>query len=200
MRHGVHALLQPPLHRLVAHNLDVDNPIRALALCEFDAALAAWEEHRALVVAAMLAVTPETPKETFTRIEHDARDFEIVSVLVGLHPELVYEDWGQKQIWAFKYELEETPESRTGSRWVTSAHRAHFYRCRDAMRSRDPEEREKARGRDQKYRRSKKGKAKKKAYLAEYRATPEAKAKDAARKRTARAAKKKLETEQQKET
>lgn len=165
---------------------------------EFEVALAAWRAQHALVVTGMLAVTPETPRDAFIRTEHDVRDLEIVAVLVGLHPDLIHEDWGQRQIWHFKYELVAAPDSPTGSRWETSAHRKHFYGCRDAMRARDPDERARARERDRRYSRSKKGKETK----AKYRATPEAKAKDAARKRAARAEKKKLEkaTETQKET
>lgn len=148
--------------------------------------LAAWTEHRGDVVGAMLAVTPKTPRPVFARVEHDVRDLYILTATIGLNPRSIHQwgtDWST-QIWLFERELVAAPNSLTGSRWETSAHRSHFYACRDRMRAADPEEREAYRARDAKRRKTRH----RKEYLAEYGARPEVRAKRAASKRAARAA------------
>lgn len=148
--------------------------------------LTAWTEHRGDVVGAMLAVTPKTPRSVFARVEHDVRDLYILTATIGLNPRSIHRwgtDWAT-QLWLFERELVAAPDSLTGSRWETSAHRSHFYACRDRMRAADPEEREAYRARDAKRRKTRH----RKEYLAEYEARPEVRAKRAAQKRAARAA------------
>jgi hypothetical protein len=121
----------------------------------------------ARLCANMLAVTGDSPRKTFQRVEHHLRDYRILVALAGCHREYVFHWW-----------------ETTLGRLRRSDMVLQFYRARDAMRSRDPEERKAARARDAKRRKTKS----RKEYLAEYEARPEVRAKRAERKRAVRAA------------
>lgn len=121
----------------------------------------------ARLCADMLAVTGDSPRREFQRVEHRLRDYRILVALAGCHREYVFHWW-----------------ETTLGRLRRSDMVLQFYRVRDAMRSRDPREREATRARDAKRRKSKR----RKEYLAEFEARPEVRAKRAERKRAARAA------------
>ncbi len=115
----------------------------------------------------MLAVTGDSPRAEFQRVEHHLRDYRILVALAGCHHQHVFHWW----------------ESTLGQLRRSEMLR-HFYGARDAMRLRHPWERKAAKARDAKRRKTKS----RKEYLAEYEARPEVRAKRAERKRAARAA------------
>lgn len=131
---------------------------------------AVYEELRAeneRLHADLLGATGEAPRAEFMRVEHRLRDYRILVALAGCHHDNVFYWWDTTLI-----RLQQNDLLR------------QFYRARDAMRARDPEERKAARARDAKRRKTRH----RKEYLAQFEARPEVRAKRAERKRAARAA------------
>lgn len=134
---------------------------------ELEAVVDELRREHARLRADMLAVTGDSPRMDFHRVEHHLRDYRILVALAGCHREHVFHWW----------------ESTLG-RLRQSDMVLQFYRARDAMRSRDPRERKAAKGRDAKRRKTKH----RQEYLAEFEARPEVRAQRAEKKRAARAA------------
>lgn len=112
-------------------------------------------------------LTGDSPRAEFQHAEHHLRDYRILVALVGCHASYVYHWWDTALILFQRSEI-----------------LRQFYRARDAMRSRDPEERKAARARDAKRRKTRN----RREYLAKFEARPDVRAKRAERKRAARAA------------
>lgn len=112
-------------------------------------------------------LTGDSPRAEFQRAEHHLRDYRILVALVGCHASYVFHWWDTALILLQRSEI-----------------LRQFYRARDAMRSRNPEERKAARARDTKRRKTRN----RREYLAKFEARPDVRAKRAERKRAARAA------------
>lgn len=118
-----------------------------------------WEE--------LGSLTRDSTRAEFQRAEHHLRDYRILLALVGCHASYVFDWWETALVVLQRSEM-----------------LRRFYRARDGMRSRDPDERKAARARDAKRRKTRN----RREYLAKFEARPEVRAKRAERKRAARAA------------
>lgn len=153
----------PPTRKAYLMNLMRDEQ-------EFQAVKAEVERHEDWLSQIFERISSTSPKEVFTYVAHQIRDYRLLLILAGLRREHV---------------SLQVPHIAV-RRFNKSEQLRAFYKVRDAMRRDDPEERKAALARDAKRRTTQT----RKEYLAEFNQKPEVKKKDAERKRLARAAKK----------